>query len=106
MKTKIYYFTGTGNSLNIAKEISGKIEDCELIPMASLSENRGIEPDAEKVGFIFPLYWYGLPKIVRDFIKKVELSNISYCFAVITAMYPDGLAIEQVEALLEKKEKN
>ena len=105
MKTKIYYFTGTGNSLKVAKEISRKIEDCELIPMASLSENCRIKPEVEKVGFVFPLYWYGLPKIVRDFIKKTELSNMSYCFSVTTAMYPDGLAIEQVEALLEKKEK-
>ncbi len=56
-----------------------------------------LKPTAERVGFISPLYWYGLPKIVYEFIEMIDLSNTKYCFATITAMYPDGLALEQVE---------
>ena len=106
MKATIYYFTGTGNSLKAAKEIAEKIENCELIPMAALTKEDIIKPDAEKVGFVFPLYWYGLPGIVRDFIEKTELSKTSYIFSATTAMYADGLAIEQLEELLEKKNKS
>jgi len=105
MKTKIYFFTGTGNSLKVAKEISNEIDNCELIPMAALTEKDVIKPNVEKVGFIFPLYFYGLPKIVQNFIEKTELSNSSYIFSVTTAMYGDGLAIKQVEDLLKIKNK-
>jgi len=64
MKTTIYYFTGTGNSLNIAKNLSEKLDKCELVPIAKVWEDDHLASSAEKVGFIFPLYYAGLPKIV------------------------------------------
>jgi flavodoxin len=36
MKTIIYYFTGTGNSLAAAREIAAVLEDCDIVPATSL----------------------------------------------------------------------
>ena len=84
MNTTIYYFTGTGNSLKIAKDLSEKLEDCELVPIAKVWEDNNLASSSENVGFIFPLYYAGLPKIVYDFLSKIDLSKSSYFFAVVT----------------------
>ncbi len=64
METTIYYFTGTGNSLQIAKNVRDKLEDCKLIPIVKVWQIKDLTATCEKVGFVFPLYWSGLPKIV------------------------------------------
>ncbi len=38
MKTEIYYFSGTGNSLFIAKEIQKRLPDAEIIPSSKTNE--------------------------------------------------------------------
>ena len=69
MKTTIYYFTGTGNSLKAAKDLCEKLNSCELTPIAKFLEMEDPESTSEKIGFFFPLYYSGLPKIVLDFVK-------------------------------------
>ena len=34
MSATIYYFTGTGNSLKIARDVSATLDDTELVPLA------------------------------------------------------------------------
>jgi len=41
--TTIYYFSGTGNSLHTAKFLQEKLNDCELLPIASLIKQDSIE---------------------------------------------------------------
>ena len=53
MKTIIYYFTGTGNSLSAAKKIAAGLGDCRLVPVASLQDREGdILPEADRVGSV------------------------------------------------------
>ena len=53
MKTIIYYFTGTGNSLTAARKIAAGLGDFELSPVTSLQDTRlDIVPQAERVGII------------------------------------------------------
>ena len=107
MKTTIYYFTGTGNSLKITRSISEKLEDCKLIPIAKVWQNKDLKTTSEKVGFIFPLYYSGLPKIVYDFADKIDFSSANYFFAVvvsggdISALLP----LQQLERILKTKSK-
>ncbi|MFX0106244.1 MAG: EFR1 family ferrodoxin [Candidatus Hodarchaeota archaeon] len=105
-KTIIYYFTGTGNSLKIAKDLAKKLEDCEIIPIAKVWQMENPESTTKKVGFIFPLYWSGLPKIVHDFINKINLSNSNYIFTVITSTGDiNEQPLQQLEKILKKKAK-
>ena len=85
MRTKIYYFTGTGNSLAAAKRIGESLGECKLIPVASLKEESGkIEPGVERVGIVCPVYDAGVPLMVREFAGRIDLSGAEYCFAVVT----------------------
>ena len=52
MKTTIYYFSGTGNSLKIARDIAEKLEECELVPIAKVWQQDQLASTSEKVGFI------------------------------------------------------
>jgi ferredoxin/flavodoxin len=106
MKTTIYYFSGTGNSLKIARNLAVKLKDTELIPIAKIWQEESILPHSSKIGFIFPLYFYGCPLIILDFLKKLELSNIDYIFAVITSHGGgSGATLSQINKILGKDSK-
>jgi len=98
-KTTLYYFSGTGNSLYIAKSLKKKLNECELIPIAGLINQNSIKATSEKVGFIFPVYTWALPKIVYDFVEKIDLSNTKYIFAVATM---GGFSKQYVEQTLNQ----
>ncbi|MFX0077443.1 MAG: EFR1 family ferrodoxin, partial [Candidatus Hermodarchaeota archaeon] len=106
MKTTIFYFTGTGNSLKIAKDLSERLEGSTLIPIASVWDIENFQTKSEKVGFVFPLYWSGLPKIVHDFIMNLNLNKSNYIFAVITSAGDiNEQPLQQLVKLLKAKDK-
>jgi len=84
MKNVIYYFTGTGNSLAIAKNIAAALGDCELVPIASLTNTTMIAPVADRVGIVCPVYFLGLPLMVAEFAGRFDRSNVGYTFAAVT----------------------
>lgn len=106
MKTIIYYFTGTGNSLAAAKKIAAALGDCELVPIASLAKTNGdIVPQAERVGIICPVYFSGLPLMVASCAARLDFAAGTYVFAVIT--HGGGgasAALRQLDALLRKRQ--
>ncbi len=105
MKTILYYFTGTGNSLAAAKKIATIIGDCELIPISSLQKTQGdIVPHADRVGIICPVYFAGLPVMVADFAQRLDLSHSPYTFAVVTYGGSAGSpALRQLDIILNKR---
>jgi ferredoxin len=83
-KTVIWYFTGTGNSLAMAKEIASLYDACPVKPIAAELNKEKIRCDAEFVGLCFPLYFLSFPKPVMDFLDRLELAPGAKAFAVVT----------------------
>lgn len=102
MKTVIYYFSGTGNSLAVAKMIAAGLGDCEVVPIASLRDNPGvITPDSERIGIVCPVYFSGLPLMVAEFAGRVDYSHCRYTFAIVTfGGSGSGPALRQLESLI------
>ncbi|NPV00816.1 MAG: 4Fe-4S binding protein [Brevinematales bacterium] len=101
MKTVIYYFTGTGNSLWAARKIGGYLGDTELIPIIRAMKEKKFAPEASRIGFVFPLYFGGIPLIVADFIRELDFSGAEYIFTVCTrGFHIAGGAIKQMKNLL------
>ncbi|MHC1682926.1 MAG: EFR1 family ferrodoxin [Clostridiaceae bacterium] len=75
---KIFYFTATGNSLDIAKRFGG-----EHYSIPKILKGNKFHFEDEKIGIIFPVYACGAPNIVREFIKKVTLKS-PYIFVIMT----------------------
>ncbi len=105
MKTKIYYFSGTGNSLavskDVARELDSRSNETEILSIAKLSSQKLIKVDADTIGIVFPVYCYDLPPIVEEFIKKLELSD-TYIFGIATYNAEAGNALFNLNAILEK----
>lgn len=81
--TAIYYFSGTGNSLSIAKDLKSKLEDAKLFSISALMKT----PDAigisgDVIGFVFPVYFGRVPVIVEEFLERVEFRDTNYIFAI------------------------
>lgn len=75
----IFCFSGTGNSLYAANKIAAEI-NAEVDNMKS-----GGECNADVIGMVFPVYFWGLPKTVERFLGDVRITNKSaYIFAVVT----------------------
>ena len=86
MNIEIYYFTGTGNSLAVARDIAEKTNGT-LISIPSVMDKQSIKTDADVIGIVFPSYLahlFGVPLIVERFIKKMEDIDSKYFFAVCT----------------------
>ncbi|MDD4004902.1 MAG: EFR1 family ferrodoxin [Elusimicrobiaceae bacterium] len=102
MKTVIYAFSGTGNSLHAAQLLSAALGgETRHIP-AELKAGR-FSCEAETVGFVFPVYCWAAPGIVETFIAGLEFSGSPYIFAVATYAGSKGYALGHVQAALNPK---
>ena len=105
-KVEIYYFSGTGNSLYVARELQERIPETKLIPIVSLLNEDVIETKGETIGFVFPIYVSSTPDPVRRFLKKIDLKPTQYVFAITTnSGYPGKVNI-YLEKLLKKRGKS
>jgi ferredoxin/flavodoxin len=103
MSTEIYYFSGTGNSLHVAKELQRRIPETSLIPIVSLLDQDSVETHAETVGFVFPQYAGTMPKVVAKILKKLDPRSARYLFAIATRGGTQCRAFTEVDKLLEGK---
>ena len=86
MRTEIYYFSGTGNSLAVARDIAEKTKGT-LISIPAVMDKQSIKTDADNIGIVFPSYMahlHGIPLIVERFIKKLEDIGSKYIFSICT----------------------
>jgi len=99
MSTTIYYFSGTGNSYNIAKKACEGLEDSKLINIAKeQSPNPGSASNT--IGIVFPLYYFGIPIIVEEFLQNLKIPESTYVFVIVTRGEPmAGGAKRQLDAV-------
>ena len=99
----VYYFSGTGNSYAVAREIANRI-DAELTPIAAVIRSEEVILQPEVVGIVFPDYHSSLPNIIKRFIDKVQGLNGKYFFGVCTyGGAGPGLTIYYLKLLVESK---
>jgi ferredoxin len=103
MGHKIYYFSATGNSLQIARQISRKLEDCTIKSMATPPPNHPVGGPAESVGFVFPVYYFGIPRIVKRFVEKLSILPETYCFAITNFGGTQLDTLGMLDDILQKK---
>lgn len=101
-ENRIYYFSATGNSLYAARAVGAALGGCTVVPM----EPDGALPEGmERIGIVFPVFWWGLPKRVIEFASSLNFSGNrdAYVFAVATCGGSRGGALPQLGSLLQKK---
>ena len=101
MENVIYYFSGTGNSLKVSKDLANELKNTKIIPIKK-AINSEINKSVEKVGFIFPVYFGALPPLVAEFISKLDTSQMNYIYVVATHNDFPGGALNVVAKLTKK----
>lgn len=86
MRAIVFYFSGTGNSLAVARSVAQHIKaDLEAIPKVMNIES--IQLDTDCIGIVFPSYMApisGLPLMVERFVKRIANIQSIRIFAVCT----------------------
>lgn len=77
-KRLVFYFTATGNSLFVARQLS---DSPISIPQELKKEQMTYE--ADEIGIVCPDYAGAIPKIVQEFVAKATL-KAPYIFTIIT----------------------
>lgn len=103
MDSVIYYFTGTGNSLKVAKDIAACLGNTTLIKICKNTIFPLEGTKFKKVGIVFPVYYYGLPVMVNEFVERLVLNPNSYVYTVATCGGSVGVAVKQLQNILDNK---
>ena len=103
-KTVICVYSGTGNTLSLAKRFNG----AEILDIIRINEGREELPeDTVRLGIFFPVYMGGVPYPVREFIDKSlssrDNSSLGYIFALITCGGGGKNAEWIIDRLLQEK---
>lgn len=102
MNSSIYFFSGTGNSLFVAKNLASKL-DAQCFNIARILKEKEVNLDADILGFVFPVYAYTYPKVLDAFIKKARvLSKPKYVFIIVTYGSTPGRAAHKFAKRLKK----
>lgn len=103
MDSVIYYFSATGNSLKVAKDVAYGLENTKLIKICTDNMYLAKENFYPKVGIVSPVYYYGLPLMVKEFVTNLKLDENSYVYTVATCGGSVGASIKQLKSILGKK---
>lgn len=103
MDSVIYYFSGSGNSYHIAKGIGEILGNTKLIRICSDNMHLSSENRYKKIGIIFPVYYFSIPKMVKVFIESLNIVEDTYIYAVATCGGFVGVSFVDIRKILKEK---
>jgi ferredoxin len=99
MKTTIFYLTGTGNSLWVARTLAQELGGAEL---ESIADGKGRKAcDSEVIGLVFPVHIWGVPRLVLDFVRQLNGLHPDYVFALAVNAGQVANTLGQLKKLLK-----
>jgi ferredoxin len=101
MKIRLYVYTGTGNSLWIARQLALELKEATLEFMPNLS--RDLKVEADGVGIIFPVHIWGLPNHVVQFINHLQAKPETYFFALAVNAGQPAATLLQLQKLMSTR---
>lgn len=104
----IFYFSGTGNSLYVAKTIAAAQNEQIFSIAKELDKKQSVYKyvlkENEHLGFVFPSYAFEPAKLVIDFIRKLEVdTKHNLVFSVATCGQEEGNSTKTITNELSKK---
>lgn len=74
----VFYFTGTGNSLYIAKRL-----DANPVSIPQILKCDNLTFEDERIGIVCPIYGHEMPGMVKEFIRRATFKT-SYLYVILT----------------------
>lgn len=92
----IFYFSATGNSLFVAKEL-----DSDEISISQIIHDEKLEFSDDSIGIVFPDYGSEAPYMVRDFLKKAKF-HTDYLYMIMTYGCNNGASAKMMRTFCEE----
>lgn len=100
----ILYYSGCGNSRWVAQQIAHETNDNNLLEITKLKDKVLHIEEGEKLGFVFPVYAWAPPTIIKEFVKGMSLSGKpSFIFMICTCGDNVGVCDKVFEKQLMRK---
>jgi len=103
MDTRIFCFSSTGNSLQIARDVAKEMNTSVILPMVGNEAHKPVGGTGETIGFIYPVYFNGLPRLVKHFIERLNINPDTYCFALATSGGTRSNSLGMLDSILISK---
>lgn len=85
-KNIIVYFSGTGNTLHIAKHLATSMEECKILSIPQIIENPSLFEIPDRLGIMFPVHFQSVPFVVEYFITEIlaskNISDLGYLYVI------------------------
>lgn len=107
MNVDLRYFSGTGNShkiIDTCREVF--VQNGNKAILSSITDNSELNENVDLIGFCFPVYAFGIPRICRKYLSNLPVFKKPVnAFVLITAGDADesGFSVEESTEILKRK---
>lgn len=95
----IFCYSGTGNCLDMAKNIAESLGDTDIVMMRKYPAVTDVSK-AKRVGFIFPCYGGGLPGLVERYVRDIKVSPDAYTFGITQCAAYKGEGLYKLNSII------
>ncbi len=96
----IIYFSSTGNSLSIAKDLANELEEEVYHINQALKINNVAN---SRIGLVFPAHNHDMPHLVQKFVKIFDFRPSAYIFGILTHGGDPGNSLFTFKRILKEK---
>lgn len=96
----IVYFSGTGNSLAIARQIAAATDDRIMPLVEAVRKDLTAEP---RIGLVYPSYDFNVPPAVRSLVPRLRINAQAYVYIIIPCGAQAGNSIWTIRRMLRGK---
>ena len=101
-KNVIFCYSGTGNCLDLAKNIARNIGGADIIMMRAKPQVCDVR-EAERVGFVFPCYGGGAPEDVLNHAAMIRVNPNAYTFGISQSAAYAGTGLSRLSRIIPLK---
>ncbi|KUK72520.1 MULTISPECIES: EFR1 family ferrodoxin [Methanobacterium] len=98
-KVEIYYFSGSGNSFAVARDVALEL-NAVLTPIMAVINQENIDTEANIIGFVFPIYDFKPPQFMEKFISRIKDIQSKYIFALCTYGVTPSNSLKHLETTI------
>lgn len=103
MAIRLFYFSATGNSLQIARNIAKELVNAVVLPITGSEINEPVGGAGDSIGFIYPVYFNGLPRLFKRFVENLDIAPNTYCFAIANSGGTRSNSLGTLDDILKSK---
>ena len=101
-KNVIFCYSGTGNCLDLAKNIAKGIGGADIVMMRAKPAVCDVS-EAERVGFVFPCYGGGAPEDVLTYASYIRVNPNAYTFGISQSAAYAGTGLSRLNHIIPLK---